>query len=293
MERQVMTAVHFGTIGDVIASIPAMRQAHKLTGKMIVLYLMKNTPAKYYQENIHPTRDENGKEVFLNQDMIDMMIPFFKAQSFMKDVLVHEEGQHIDLDLNMITKTFVNQPYHSLAKWYFYCYPDLTCDLSIPYIDIPDTDVDFGTKGKLIVARTARYNNDKIDYSFLKRYEDNLIFSGTMREYNNFCMSFDLNIPKLTISNFLELAQSVKQASGLLSNQTMIAQIAEGIKSPRVVELCQQAPNVCFQGANGYEFYNDYAAEYFVSKILGVEKEFIERLKKEKAAEATFEKSTD
>lgn len=212
----------------------------------------------------------------LNQAMIDMMIPLFKEQDFINECKV-DEGEKVDLDLGLIRDTFVNMPYHDLRKWYFYIYPDLACDLSKQYIFVPNLDKDIA-KGKIVVARSERYRNDMIDYSFLKPYEDDLVFSGTMREYNNFCMQFDLNIKKLTITNFLELAQILKQSNGLISNQTMIFQIAEGLKIPRIVELCSFAPNVDTVGENAYEFYAQPALEYYFHKILGKEQEYLARM---------------
>lgn len=284
---------HPGTIGDVWASLPAVKCGYEKYGKMGVYLLMKNIPSQFYDKAFHPTKDESGTQVKLNQSMIDMIIPLLEAQSYIKEARVHDINDKVTVSLGAINETFVNMPNHSLSKWYFYVYPDLTCDLSIPYIEVPNTEKDFGTNGKVIISRTERYRNESIDYSFLKKYEDFIVFSGTMREYNNFCMTNDLNIPKLSISNFLELAQALKQSNGLISNQTQIFQIAEGMKIPRAVELCSFAPNVCTQGADGFEFYNNYAAEYFLNRMMGTEKQYCDWLKKEKAAEAANSVDTD
>lgn len=282
---------HPGTIGDVWASLPAVKCGYDRYGRKGVYLLMKDVPAVYYDKAFHPTKTADGKQVKLNQQVIDMIIPLLKVQPYIEDARVHDLSDKVDINLGAINETFVGMPNHSLSKWYFYVYPDLFCDLSLPYIFVPDTEKDFGTKGKIVISRTERYRNENMNYSFLKEYEDVLIFSGTMREYNNFCMMNDLNIPKLYIENFLELAQALKQAKGLLSNQTQIFQIAEGMKMPRAVELCSFAPNVCTQGANGYEFYNDYAAEYFINRMLGedAEKAFIQKLKNKITAEAVIE----
>jgi hypothetical protein len=281
---------HPGTIGDVWASLPAVKCGYEKYGKKGVYLLMRDIPAVFYDKAFHPTKNEKGVQVKLNQEMIDMIIPLLKAQTYISDSRVHDIEDDVTISLGAINETFVNMPNHSLSKWYFYVYPDLSCDLSIPYIEVPDTEKDFKTNGKIVISRTERYRNESVNYAFLKKYEDSLIFSGTMREYNNFCMTNDLNIPKLSINNFLELAQALKQSNGLISNQTQIFQIAEGMKIPRAVELCSFAPNVCVQGANGFEFYNDYAAEYFLNRMMGTEKEFGEWLKTQKTAEAVSEK---
>jgi len=167
----------------------------------------------------------------------------------------------------------------------------LTCDLSKPYITVPNTKKDFA-KGKIIVARTERYTNPNIDYSFLKKYKDRIVFSGTDLECRLFKARYNLKIPSLKITNFLELAQALKQSDGLISNQTQIAQIAEGMKIPRVVELCKFAPNVDFVGEGGYEFYAQEALEYFFHKLNNTENEFNEAYK-EKMRVSKLKKPTE
>lgn len=269
--------LHSGSIGDCWAAIPAINEHYKKTGKKVVLYLEKDRKAFYYEGAVHPTKSADGEQVMLNEAMINLMIPLFKEQECIADCLVWN-GEKIQVDLNMIRDTFVNMPNGDLRRWYFYPFPDLSCDLSPKYITVPDAEEDYA-KGKLIIARSERYRNENIDYSFLKPYEDDLLFSGTMREYNNFCMTFDLNIKKLIVKDFKHLAQCLKQSKGLMSNQTMIFQIAEGLKIPRVVELCNFAANVIPVGENAFDFYAPQAAEYYFHVLNGSLESYINKLK--------------
>lgn len=257
--------LHAGSIGDVWASMPAMKEFYRKINKKVVLYLQNGQEAFYYEGATHPTRNKDGKMVMLNEQMINMMIPLLKEQDYIADARIWN-GEEIKVDLNLIRKSFVNMPQGSLSRWYFLVYPDLACDLSKQYIEVPDSDKDLAA-GKLIVARTDRYQNPNIDYSFLRKYEGDLIFSGTNDEYARFCMQFKLNIPKLNVKDFLELAQALKQAKGLLSNQTMIFQIAEGLKTPRIVELCNSAPNVIPVGEKAYDFYHPEGLEWYVEEL--------------------------
>lgn len=274
--KLITTALHIGTIGDVWASLPALKEYHRKMGKKIILYLANGQIATYYAGATHPTRSDDGTDemVMLNKKMINMMIPLLKAQPYIEDAKIHKD-EPISLNLNKIRETFVNQPYHSLAKWYFYIFPDLMCDLSKPYIEVPDTKHDFA-KDKIIIARTERYLNGNIKYSFLKKYQKNIVFAGTDLEYRLFKARYYLNIPRLKINDFLELAQAIKQSKGVISNQTQIAQICEGMKTNRAVELCSFAPNVDFVGENGYEFYAQDGLEYFFHKFNGTEKEYLQ-----------------
>lgn len=254
-----------GNAGDAIGAIPAMREFYRKTGIKPILYLRKDVEAFYYEGAIHPVKNpETGKNVMLNQAMIDMLVPLFKTQSFFEDVKLWE-GEKVWWDLDIIRETHVGMPGMSLNRWFFYVFPDLACDLTKEWLEIPDTGKDLA-KGKIIITRTERYQNGA-NYSFLKPYEDELIFSGTMREYNNFCMSFDLNIKKLTVDDFLTLAQAIKQSRFHISNQTMAFQISTGLLQPRILEACTFAPNVIVFGEDTYDFLAQGALEYYF-KIL-------------------------
>lgn len=265
---QVTSFSHDGSIGDVWASIPAMREYYRKTGNKIMLYLINGQKAFYYEGANHPTVGEDGKTlVMLNENVINMMIPLFKSQDFIHDCKIHS-NQPIRISLNKIRDTFVNMPYHSLSKWYFYVFPDLACDLSKQWLFVPDTDKDFAI-GKIIVTRTERYLNQFIDYCFLKKYEQDVLFVGTELEYQIFKLRYGLNIERLVVNDFLELAQALKQCKFHISNQTQAAQISEGLKIPRIVELCKFAPNVDLVGENAFEFYSQEALEYYVSYLNG------------------------
>lgn len=256
------TFLSSGNAGDTIGAIPAMREFHRKTGKKVILYLRKDVEAFYYEGAVHPIKSsETGKNVMLNQQMIDLLLPLLKQQSFIEDVHVWD-NQEIGCDLDWIRETNVGMPGLSLNRWYFYVYPDLACDLSKPWLDVPDTDKDLA-KGKIIITRTERYTNPNIDYSFLKPYEDDLIFSGTMREYNGFTMSYDLNIKKLTVDNFLTLAQAIKQSRFHITNQTMANQISTGLMHPSILETCTFAPNCIPIGEDRYDFLAQKGLEYY------------------------------
>jgi len=268
---------HTGSIGDTLASIPAMRQHYVTTGKKVDLYLVKEIPAFYYEGATHPTKNSEGAQVMLNQNVIDMLIPLFEAQDFINTVQVWTD-EKIDVELGMFRDTYVGMPAFSINRWYFYVFPDLACDLSGVWLQVPDSDKDLA-KGKIMITRSERYRNERIDYSFLKPYEDDLLFCGTMREYNNFCMAFDLNIRKFHIDNFLELAQAIKQCKFHITNQTQAFQISESQKIPRILELCSFAPNCIPIGENAYDFFAQQGLEYYFHKLNGTLEGYIKTLK--------------
>ncbi len=280
---QIKNFGHAGNCGDTWAALPSLKTYYEKSGIKPVLYLIKDHPAIYYEGAVHPIKNEIGGHVCLNQAMIDKMMPLLKVQPYLEDVRQidwEDKSSVVQVNLSEVRNTFVNAPYGMLSRWYFYVFPDFACDLSKQYIFVPDAEKDFANN-KIIISRTERYQNQNIEYDFLKEYEDDLLFSGTMREYNNFCMNFDLNIPKLDISNFLELAQALKQSKGLISNQTQIVQIAEGLKTPRAVELCHFAPNVIPIGEKAYDFYSMQGLQWYFHEFNGTTATYLEQLKGE------------
>lgn len=275
--EKLISFLHKGSIGDVHASLPAIKSFCEKTGGKANLYLAKDYPAEYYEGATHPTKNDKGETVRLNQQVIDMMIPLYKEQPYLNEVKVWEQ-EHIDVDLSIIHETYVGMPQLSICRWYFYPFPDLSCNTTKPWLTVPDSDK-YLAKGKIIITRSERYTNDKIDYSFLKQYEDECLFVGTMREYNNFCMQFDLNIKKLHINNFLELAQALKQCKFHISNQTQAFQISQGIDCPRLLEVCGWAGNVIVYGEHAHDFMITEGLEFLFHRFLGDEAQYVEGLK--------------
>ena len=277
MESLTTSFLHSGTIGDCWAAIPAINEYYRQTGKRVVLYLENGHPGHYYDGATHPTKSADGAQVMLNEKMIEMMIPLLEAQESIAEAKTWNK-EPIVVDLNLFRTTFVNLPWGCISRWQFYTYPDLACDLSKVWMTVPETDKDLA-KGKIMITRSERYLNDKIDYSFLKPFEDDLIFCGTMREYNIFCMSFDLNVKKLTINSFLQLAQAIQQCKFHISNQTMAAQISAGIKKARIVEICAFAQNVIPVGEDAYDFFYQQGLEYYFHKLNGTLAPHMEKVK--------------
>lgn len=273
---------HTGNAGDVWASIPVMRQYYLKTGNKIDLYLVRNVPAFYYEGAVHPVKDESNTNVMLNSKMIEMMIPLLVVQPFINKVYSITQDEYRDtkihVPLNLIRETFVGMPAFPIQKWYSTIFPDLDFNLADVWLEVPNADKDFA-KNKIIITRSERYQIPDINYSFLKPYEDDLLFCGTMREYNQFCMTFDLNIRKFNINNFLELAQAIKQCKFHISNQTQAHQLSEGQKTPRILEANQYAPNCIPVGEKAHYFFKQVALETFFHILNGTMDDAIEKLK--------------
>lgn len=257
---------HSVNLGDLYCAMGAIKKYYDVTGRKVIVSQQINLPAAYYSTAVHPTLHE-GVMVTMNQNMWDMVKPLIESQEYIHSFEKYE-GQKIDLDFDIIRgKTFVNMPHGSLAAWIPYAYPDLDFDLSKAWIilggKIP-VKIKKQVHDKIIINFTERYRNNLIDYFFLKNYAPNLIFSGTEREHWLFCNHWQLTIPRLEIDNFLELGYALKASRFLLSNQSQCWNLADAIKTPRILEVCQFAQNCQpMIGEDSKGFFHQVAVEYY------------------------------
>lgn len=266
------TVKHLANMGDIIASLAACKKYWQITGRRIMFCQYVDHPAAYYPGATHGTVDANGTMVTLNQKLFDMIKPLIEAQPYIHS-FVRYEGQHIDLDFDVIRgKTDVNMPHGMLPAWIMYAYPDLWTDLSKPWVELPereDTDLERLVRGKVIINFTERYRSHApLDYFFLKGYTPDLLFAGTEKEHWLFCNKWQIPIKRLEVENFLELAYAIKTCRFVLGNQSFCWNIAESMKTNRVLEACKWADN-CHPGIGGDSvgYYYQTGCEYHMRSM--------------------------
>jgi len=255
---------HSANAGDLIASLAGVKQLAHDKNKKANYYQKIGQEAQYYQGAVHPTKNDKGVEVSMNDHMFDMLKPLIEAQPYINSFEKYE-GQDIDINLDDIRRYRVNMPFGSIQRWYFYVYPQLACDLSKKWIF--NTDYDESYKDTIIINRTQRYRNPQLNYFFLKDYQDKLLFTGTKHEHELFCQEWKLDIPYLKINNFLELTNILASCKFFIGNQSFVYNISEAMKIPRILELCDFAPNCIPYGKNGYDFYHQPSLEYYFKKL--------------------------
>lgn len=246
--------------GDLITMLPGLQKLYFETGKRSAIYQRLNMPSYYYDDAIHPVRDEKGVQVCMNEHTFKMMKPLLEAQQYIEkyEVWAGEDDLHFDFDLTRFS-TQSPLPNGSIHAWAYLIFPQLQCDLSIPWINVP-TDEKY--KNQIIINRTTRYNIPYVDYFFLKDYQNIVTFAGTKEEHQVFTQAFNLNIPLLIVNDFLELAIAINSCRFFMGNQSMCFHISDAIKKERILEVCSQYPNSFSTGANGYDFITQSGLEY-------------------------------
>lgn len=251
-----------------LSGIKSVCEKHNAKAK---LYLWLDRIAFYYTGATHPVKDITGKkDVSMNAYMFKMLKPLLEAQPYIESVETWN-GEPVMIDLDRIRQVKINQPYGDIRQWPGYVYTDMCCDIAIPALILPEARIDASGLGDgyIVANRTERYNNELISYFFLKDYP--VFFVGVPKEYHQ----FKKQVPQadhIQPQDFLVLAQIIDKAKLFVGNQSMCFAIAEQLKTPRVLEVSDIAPNVITCGENGYGFYDQKGAEYFVSKLWKGEK---------------------
>lgn len=270
---ETINAKHSGLLGDLIYSLPAIKTASEKYGKKIAFYIWMNKAWESYGNYHDATKKGEG---LMSEQSYNMIKPLLESLPYI-DKVDKWTGQqiHIDLDKPKVMGRQIGLPYANMSRQYFYAYPDLACDLSLPTIDmskhVSDIPVFTGvgkpkmTNESILVNRTSRWLNPHISYMFLQQYKD-VWFVGTIDEYSDFC----LQVPHAhyyKVKDFHSMAWLIAKAKVFIGNQSLAYAIAEQMKVPRILEVCPEAPNVMPIGPNGYDFFTQESLEFYVSEL--------------------------
>lgn len=253
--------------GDLVAAMGCMKKYYEITKTKVRIAQSLNIRAQYYAGATHPTVDEQGNNVTFNTKMWDMMKPLIESQEYIHSFEKYE-GQRVDIDLDIIRgKTNINMPHGPIQGWIPLAFPDLSFDMSKPWVTLKDKCPEYIRKQvhrKVILNFTERYRQPMLEYYFLKNYAPDLIFAGTEKEHFVFCNMWQFNCPRLEVNDFLELAYGIREARFVLSNQSFIWNLAQSMQTPRVLEMVTFADN-CFPmiGEDSYGYFYQVGTEYY------------------------------
>ena len=239
--KKELSFLHYGHLGDVVNSLPVIKELSK-THKCN-FYIQAKKPlesnARHYKRF--------GDYVFLTDANVDMLLPLFMNQTYFHKVDKYK-NQEIDIDLNLVREMPIDFR-GDLIRWYSQL-TGVHADLSAPYLFVePHKNI----KDKVIIMRNTRRRNYLTNYKFLKKY-DNLLFIGLNDEYKVLKKEVP-NLEHYDCKSFLEMAQIIKSGKFFLGNLSFGYHIAEGLKTPRLLEGSPEFPLVYPHGKHAYEFY--------------------------------------
>jgi hypothetical protein len=251
--KSAISFLHFGHLGDIINSLPVLKELSK--DKIIYLYIQKN---KQIPQHVL-SKDHPFGEVYLTEKSIQRILPLLKEQKFLKKVEIYE-NQKIDIDLNFFRDLPINFNIDSV-RWYFQltgCFPDL----SKSYLEVPNHPK---FKNYIVIMRSLRRQNKFINYSFLSSYK-NIVFVGLENEFHDLKKKVN-NLEYYDSENFLELASIIKNSKIFIGNLSFGYAMAEALKVPRLLESAPNFPLVYPNGEKAYDFYFQTHFEDLIKKL--------------------------
>ncbi len=260
-----------GLSGDVIHYMAGIKAVCERQDCKADIYLWLNQHMKSYDGAVHPYGD-----VMITDYAFEMLRPLLEAQEYVSSVQAWK-GETIMVDMDRMRQTQVGMPYGSLSSWVGLCFPDMQADLSQPWLGggkcatwdeevTKETNPAWEYGETVLVNRTQRYRNPYVSYFFLKDYK-NIMFTGMPEEHAEFCKDFELDIPLLKVRDFLELSDYICNCRLFIGNQSMCFAIAEGLKIPRLLEMCPAAPNVHPVGADAHYFFFQEGLTFWVQEL--------------------------
>ena len=251
----VLNINHSGNAGDIIYALATIKRIHELTQTPINLYLKTGQPRLLPHYISHPLGT-----VMLDQKMVDMLSALINTQPYIQKCEVYN-GQDIHIDLDVFRSGIIPIDRGNIARWCGY----ITGVTPLTYQSWLTVTPDATYADKIVIARSGRYRNAAIDYSFLKKY-NNLVFVGISAEYEDMRKT----VPELEwvqVDDFLKLAQIIAGCKFFIGNQSFPFAIAEALKVPRILEAYYEITNVIPEGDNAYDFFFQEHLEALVKEL--------------------------
>jgi len=255
-----LNLTHSGNAGDIIYALPTIKKIQEITGARMDIYFKLGRTVILPNYNTHPLGN-----VMLNEKMANLLFPLIRAQPYIHACELYTD-QPIDIDLDYFRAGLIPQDKGNIARWCGYI-TGVSPDLWKQWLIVePDTTY----ANTIVIARSGRYRNMDIDYSFLNNYE-NKVFVGIESEYTEIKKILP-GIKWLEVKDFLELARVIAGCKFFIGNQSFPYSIAEALKVPRMLELSFEVINVVPEGENSHDFMFQGHFEWLVRNLNGDEK---------------------
>ncbi len=253
VEKQEISFLHSGHLGDVINALPIIKELSK--NSKCNLYLQSEKQLEKDALNYK----HKGDKIYMTDKMVEMVLPLLQQQDYINEVKKFE-NQKINVDLDLFRKIPMNFNLDEV-RWYFHL-TGVHVNLSEQYLFAKPHD---SIKNKIVIMRSTRRKNAFINYKFLRDY-NNTLFLGLKNEYED----LKLDIPNLEFydcKNFLEATEIIKSSKFFIGNSSFGFTLAEGLKIPRIMESYPDFPVIYPNGGLGYDVYFQKHFEKICKKL--------------------------
>jgi hypothetical protein len=266
-----LTFKHSGRLGDIIYSMPLVQEMAVFQGKPVDYYVCNDVPARLGKDVFHPSL-----EVMVNAKLFDYIEPLLSTQHYIRKIL-HVPIVELPpgaLDLDRFKTSGLNLKAGLIYGWYRKAF-GVSFPVEAPWLFVDKQSGMSSSQDHLevsvLIGRTTRFCNTKINYSFLDQIE-NVGFIGLDYEYQDFISRHALvKVRHIKVNNALELAILMSRAKIFIGNQSLNFAIAEGLKVPRALEAFEPVPVASPVGGLCFEYINTQYLVNFLSKVLQLE----------------------
>lgn len=218
--------IHHGDLGDCLASLVAVRQ---LGGGEYTL-------APYPERKGGPREPMSLKRAMF-------LLPLIRAQNYITQAqfeLNPENVTHSFTELRVTTHK--DDSKDSLADWHAR-HLGITAPLDTsPWIK---ADPDPNYVGKVVVARSLRYNNPEFPWTkIFDKHKGNVVFIGHANECHKLLTRARGRLPIARCEDALQMARIIAAASECYMNQSFPLWVALGLGKKVTVECWRPSPDV-------------------------------------------------
>ena len=214
----------FGDLGDIIYLCPSMKLVAEQSGSPVIFYA------------------RNGLR--LHDPITDRLVlirRLLESQDYIEEVSAWE-GEPIDYDSCHFRRS--GHPFAITLLELQARFIELLPDPTQRWLFVEPA---LATKGKIVIARSVRYQNPYFPWRELMRtYSDRMIFIGHPAEHAIFCREFG-PVPYLPTNDLYEAACAIAGSAQFIGNQSSPYAIAEGLKHPSIQETNLESPDCIFQ----------------------------------------------
>ncbi len=240
-----LSFLHSGFIGDVIYSLPTIKELSKSHKCKLYVQIEKPILGPY----------ESSKKVFINKRCGDLILPLLRNQDFLDTVNIYKD-EKIDINLNLFRDIPINLCFFQPRYYSHIC--GVNINVENTYLSIKPHD---SIKNKIIVARSPRYRNAFLNYKFLKNTK-NLLCIGLKEEFQDLKREIN-NLEFYDCKDFLEMAEIIKASKFYVGNMCLQYIISDALKVPRLLEASPDFPVHFPIGKDAFDAYHQNHFEKF------------------------------
>lgn len=241
--NEVVSVSHSGDLGDIIYSIPFIKNLNKPVNYYITILTEKSYPRECFNEKKFYSLKSILEKVNCINDVI-FGLPKTVTVDYNLDQHRELESTFIKNDINLYKK-FTEMNICELYDNRF----DKNSDFINPWIVLKEKIV---IENKdIVVSRSHRYNNGNFPWQKIYDiYKSRMIFVGTEFEHQTFEWNFG-KVDYYKTHNLYELAMIINGSKLFIGNQSCPYSLAESMKVNSIQETAVNIPNCVYKRKNG------------------------------------------